>query len=180
MLVVPQVWAQTQQGVRQAGAGGVKPSGHHRAAAQTNSKYVPHIDVVRFEDYVDRVRRNPEPLLIVNFWATWCVPCVEEIPHFISVYQEKKDDAKLGIMFVSLDHISSLEAVENFAKKQELPGTLLLLDDVKRFNEWIPQVHPEWDGTLPATGIYRRGRLLEFRPEPLTEEELNELVDKWK
>jgi len=135
-------------------------------------------EVVQFEDFAHKVSRSPEDLLIVNFWATWCVPCVEEIPHFISVYEEKSKESNLGIMFVSLDHVGNLSSVEEFSEKTRLPGTLLLLDDVKRFNEWIPKVHSSWDGTLPATGFYKRGRMVEFRAEPLSEEELEEIVDR--
>lgn len=138
------------------------------------------VKTVKYEQMAELIDQQGDKLIIVNFWATWCIPCVEEIPHFVAVFKQYEIQANLDIIFVSLDRAKSLKAVEAFTKEHKMPGKLLLLDDAKRFNEWIPKVHPDWGGNIPATGFYRKGALLEFHPGMLTEEELIHIIDKLK
>lgn len=138
------------------------------------------IKTVKFEQMAEIIDQKDNKLTVVNFWATWCGPCVEEIPHFVTVFNQYKAQANLDMVFVSLDRATDQKEVLEFTKKHKMPGELLLLDDVKRFNEWIPKVHPDWEGNLPATGFYRNGTLLEFHPAALTEEELTQIINKLK
>lgn len=146
----------------------------------TSGLMAQEIKTVKYEQMVETIAQKGEKLTIVNFWATWCGPCIEEIPHFIDVFNQNRTSANLDIVFVSLDRVASIDEVKEFAKEHNMPGELLLLDDVKRFNEWIPKVHPDWEGNLPATGFYRNGKLLEFQPNMLTEEELTLIINKLK
>jgi thiol-disulfide isomerase/thioredoxin len=138
------------------------------------------IKTVKYEHMAEIIDQKVDKLTIVNFWATWCVPCVEEIPHFVTVFNQYKTPANLDIVFVSLDRAMNIKEVLEFTKKHKMPGELLLLDDAKRFNEWIPKVHPDWQGNIPATGFYRNGTLLEFHPGALAEEELTHIIHKLK
>lgn len=138
------------------------------------------IRVVKYEGLIDAIEQKGDKLTIVNFWATWCGPCVEEIPHFVVVFNKYKTSANLDIIFVSLDRATHTKEVDNFVKEHKMPGDQLLLDDVKRFNEWIPKIHPDWEGGLPATGFYRDGKLLEFQPNMLSEKELIQIIENLK
>lgn len=138
------------------------------------------IKTVKYEQMAEAIDQKDDKLTIVNFWATWCGPCVEEIPHFVAVFNEYKAEANLNAMFVSLDRAGSIKEVQEFAKEHQMPGELLLLDDAKRFNEWIPKVHADWQGNIPATAFYRNGKLLEFHTNGLTEEELISIIQKIK
>jgi|SRR5690606_19221343 len=144
------------------------------------SLFAQDIKTVKYEQMMETIAEKGNKLIIVNFWATWCVPCVEEIPHFVSVFNQYKIQADLDILFVSLDRAANLKEVEGFVTVNQMPGELLLLDDAKRFNEWIPKVHPDWGGNIPATAFYRDGKLLEFHPTALTEEELTHIIVKLK
>lgn len=138
------------------------------------------VKTVKYEQMVEVIEQKGERLTIVNFWATWCGPCIEEIPHFVDVFNRYKESANLDIVFVSLDRATGIDEVEAFVKSHNMPGELLLLDDVRRFNEWIPKVHPDWEGGLPATGFYRDGELLEFQPNMLSEEALVYIIENLK
>lgn len=89
---------------------------------------------------------------VVNFWATWCKPCLKELPAFKQVYATYKDQ-KVEVILVSLDFPDQVETrLIPFIKDKDLKMPVIFLDD-PHTNEWIPKVSPEWSGALPATAI---------------------------
>ncbi len=94
---------------------------------------------------------------IVNFWATWCGPCVKELPHFEALYQKYKDQ-KVRLILVSLDFEKQLETkLLPFLAKEKLTGEVLVLSQ-KKMNETIDKIDASWTGSLPATIIYNKKR----------------------
>ncbi|OQW94629.1 MAG: hypothetical protein BWK79_05225 [Beggiatoa sp. IS2] len=76
-------------------------------------------------DLEGKIRKNAEwdgKIVIVNFWATWCPPCIAEIPIFIELQQQYE---KQGIQFIGIA-IDQLESVQNFAKKQQINYPILI------------------------------------------------------
>jgi len=113
---------------------------------------------------------SDDTLRIFNFWATWCVPCVKELPYFEEVNAEYASQ-KVKVVLVSLDFIEDLEtALIPFMKKHELGSQVLLLDDPDA-NRWIPMVDPGWDGAIPVT-LFRQGGQSSFIAHSVTYEEL--------
>ena len=86
-------------------------------------------------------------VVIVNFWATWCKPCIKELPYFESLKGDFNNN-KLKVMLVSLD--MEKERAVNYAQKKNLQSEVLYLDEVD-FNQWIDRISPEWSGAIPAT-----------------------------
>jgi AhpC/TSA family. len=143
-----------------------------KTEAPLKDNYEPEVIVVKHEDLLQVLSQQNDTLNVVNFWATWCVPCVKELPHFVATLQEMKDKP-VKLILVSLDTHSSLEsAVIPFLKKKNFVARHYLLDDNGRMNEWIPKIDSGWDGAIPATALYKNGQKLRFDQGQLSENEL--------
>lgn len=110
------------------------------------------VEVLTFEEFEAHMAAAEKPVTVYNFWATWCKPCVEEMPYFQQLYIDYKDKG-VHLVFVSLDFMSSYErSLLPFVKKENLKGELLLLN-APDYNAWIDKVSPQWSGAIPATLI---------------------------
>lgn len=101
-----------------------------------------------------RFHEAGEATLVVNFWATWCKPCVEELPCFEQL-REQYADKNVQVLLVSLDFKSQLEKkFIPFLKAQRLKSEVVLFAD-QDANTWIPSIYEEWDGAIPVTLIVK-------------------------
>jgi len=128
-----------------------------------------------FDDMEYIFNYDNDTTYVINFWATWCKPCVEELPYFDDLYNEYKTD-KLRIILVSLDFPKQIETkLKPFIKKNNvLPEVMVLKDgDV---NTWIDKVSKKWDGAIPVTIIYNRNERVFVSGEVANYEELNSKV----
>lgn len=90
-------------------------------------------------------------LLVVNFWATWCRPCIEELPYFANI--DSRQEVK--VLLVSIDFTEDApEKVARFIDKKQIKQQVVVMDEMN-FNEWMPRVSKEWSGSIPATWIIR-------------------------
>lgn len=113
------------------------------------------IRVYDFDGLEELLNREDDKTYVVNFWATWCKPCVEELPYFEAI-NDKYVDKQVEVVLVSLDFPSRAEELLlSFVEKRNIKSDVLLLDDPKQ-NTWIPKVDPEWSGALPATLIFNK------------------------
>lgn len=111
------------------------------------------VSVVSFQELEVWMNRQSDTTYVLNFWATWCSPCVEELPHFEAINEKYKND-KLRIILVSLDFNSELKTkVIPFVLKRNLRSTVLLLDEPDA-NIYIDKISSEWSGAIPATLIF--------------------------
>ncbi len=119
-------------------------------------------------------QKKTDSIYVVNFWATWCKPCVKELPAFEKISAEYSDE-KVIVLLVSLDFPDKIESqVMPFLQKNNIKSEVVLLDDADA-NSWIPKVSPEWSGAIPATIIYKKDNR-KFYERSFTFEELeNEL-----
>lgn len=104
-----------------------------------------------------RVQKGKDTTYIVNFWATWCRPCVAELPYFEALKQELKEE-KICILLMSVDFPSEKESrLIPFIEKKKLQNEVGLLME-KNENEWIDRVAKEWSGALPGTLVWNVGK----------------------
>lgn len=139
---------------------------------------VQKVELMQYEELMAQYQQMDSVVYVINFWATWCKPCVEELPHFQKVGEEMKNE-NIQFLFVSLDAKRSLDGVlKKFLIKHPLPGRVILLDDHKRMNEWIPAIQPSWSGAIPATLIYKNNEEKFFIEGEIDEITLKELIVK--
>lgn len=101
-----------------------------------------------------RIKQAGNATLVINFWATWCQPCVEELPHFEKL-KDKFPDNDIQVILVSLDFKSQLEKkFLPFLRDRNLKSEVVLLAD-QDVNTWIPKIEEEWDGAIPATIVFQ-------------------------
>ncbi|MCO4820169.1 MAG: redoxin domain-containing protein, partial [Bacteroidetes bacterium] len=128
-----------------------------------NQQQTSRLEAVNYDLLFDNIKTNDGKLYVVNFWATWCKPCMEELPYFLEVDDtyNSKDDYQM--ILVSLDKSSALQTeVKRVVRSMQIKPDVLLLDDAKRMNEWIPAINDQWSGSIPATALYKNGKQLEF------------------
>ena len=119
-------------------------------------------------------QKKNDSIYVINFWATWCKPCIKELPAFEKIATDYSGK-KVKLLLVSLDFADKIEdQVIPFIKKNNIKSEVVLLDDADA-NSWIPKISPDWSGAIPATVIYNKGTR-KFYEQSFTFEELeNEL-----
>ena len=136
--------------------------------------------VIKFEEFEKLISSNNDVLYVVNFWATWCGPCVKELPDFMAVNNRLTERKDFRMVLVSLDDKRSLDTeVIPFLKEHQITADVYLLDDIKRMNYWMPKVHPGWSGSIPATAFYKNGKVLQFEEKQLYEQELSTIINQY-
>ena len=131
-----------------------------------------------FEDLAPIFALETDTTYIINFWATWCKPCVEELPYFEALHEEFMDQ-KIRVILVSLDFPKQLESkLIPFIDKHQLKSDVMVLTDPKQ-NDWIDKVSQDWGGAIPITLIYNQQKK-EFISEQFAgPKELNALVESF-
>lgn len=137
------------------------------------------VKVIKYEELFEKIKQPTDQLIAVNFWATWCGPCVEEMPHFIEVQEKYKDNQNFKILFVSMDRAKQLEKVKKFINDKGINAEVVLLDDNKRMNEWIPAIDKSWSGNIPVTAFYQNGEKVHFVGSELNEIEFETIISNY-
>lgn len=136
----------------------------------------PTFKIISYDEFEKITEQQSEKIKIYNFWATWCAPCVKEMPVFEKVVNADKD---LDLYFISLDDGRKPGRVTDFIKKRGIKAPVYLLDDVD-FNSWIDKVSMEWSGAIPATLFVSPDGSRSFHEGEVDETQLNELISHLK
>lgn len=113
------------------------------------------VKIINTEDLRGIIKNNDLPLLI-NVWATWCMPCREEFPDLVKISNSYKD--KVRFVGISVDDSEDLDSkVIPFIKNQKVNFEIYLLKVVDP-EDFINLLNKKWGGAIPATFIYdKRG-----------------------
>jgi thiol-disulfide isomerase/thioredoxin len=99
---------------------------------------------------ITQMIEKSDSILIINFWGTFCKPCVEEIPDFIKL-TKKYSKQKVALYLVSLDLADYYPAkIKKFVAAKKYAATVAWLDE-SNADYFCPLISPEWSGSIPAT-----------------------------
>jgi thiol-disulfide isomerase/thioredoxin len=107
-------------------------------------------EVIKFDQLEKLIHQKNDKVTVINFWATWCGPCVKEMPYFEALGEKYK--GQLEVSFISVDFMSKEAVVNKFITKKGLKSDVYLLNETDA-NSWIDRVDPSWSGAIPATLI---------------------------
>ena len=121
---------------------------------------------------------HSDTLYVTNFFATWCGPCMQEIPHF-----RKKMDELAGkpvkFTFVSLDNKTDWASkVSDFADEYDIRKNVILLDGMLLKQEFFAQNFQSWSGEAIPFTLIRKGNKSDETVGSMTEEMLNQKIKK--
>jgi thiol-disulfide isomerase/thioredoxin len=128
----------------------------------------------KFEAFEKDIIKENDSIYVINFWATWCAPCLKELPYFEKLHT---DNPKVKVILVSLDSQKDLEKkLIPFVARKQLTANVILLSD-KDYNSWLNKIDESWSGAIPATLILNGKRKLFAEREFESFTELNDYVN---
>lgn len=135
------------------------------------------VSVYKIDNLLKRIHNTSDTTYVVNFWATWCKPCVAELPEFEKLHIDYRSK-KVKVILVSMDFKEELiKRVKPFLQKNKYTCEVVLLDEING-NDFINKISEQWSGAIPATLITKNNKtLFEFYEKKLT---YDFLVDRVK
>ena len=133
------------------------------------SQTIKKAKITEVEEYI----KKSEHPIVVNFWATWCAPCIAELPDFMATIK-KYDSAKVEFVMVSLDFASSFpNEILHTIRMHKLDATFFWLNETKA-DYFCPMVDPKWDGAIPSTlFVNNKANYRKFFGRPMTDRQID-------
>ena len=130
------------------------------------------VKLLTLDELDGRINKGKDTVYIVNFWATWCSPCLQELPYFEKLNTALKAE-KVKILLVSLDFKSKLHtAVIPLADSLKLKNEVFLLNEQDQ-QQYIESIDKNWSGALPATLFVNKAKnKRDFKEKEFTYQEL--------
>jgi thiol-disulfide isomerase/thioredoxin len=136
--------------------------------------YAQQAEVIKFDRLRSLLEEKGEKVQVINFWATWCAPCVKELPLFEAL--TARNEPTIKVTLVSLDFADEIKKVNSFISRRKIRSEVLLLDEID-YNSWIDRVEETWGGAIPATlFINQRTGQRKFVDRELKDGELEEII----
>ena len=139
------------------------------------STYGQNAEIIKLPALQEIIQADSEQVKVINFWATWCAPCIKELPLFQQLH-EQRPDVRVTLVSMDLDLDPDPEKVYKFIARKKISAEVVILDE-QNPNEWIDQIEKEWSGALPATIVInsRTGKK-KFIERELHDGELEKLI----
>lgn len=133
--------------------------------------------IVKLPDLQKIINEPSDQVKVINFWATWCGPCIKEMPLLEKLSKERTDVA-VTLVSMDLDLDPNPEKVYKFVNRKKLSSQVLILDE-QNPNTYIDKIAAEWSGALPATLVIstKTGKR-KFVEKELHEGDLEKLLDE--
>jgi thiol-disulfide isomerase/thioredoxin len=105
-------------------------------------------DLIKLPE-LQKLIQQPGPVKVINFWATWCAPCVKEMPLLEKL---NHDDKNIKVILVSMDYDLDPDPakVKRFIERKKILSEVVILAE-ENPNDWIEKIDKSWTGALPST-----------------------------
>jgi thiol-disulfide isomerase/thioredoxin len=135
--------------------------------------------VVKLAELEKRLSAPSDQIQIINFWATWCGPCVKEMP-LIEKVGLQRNDIRITLVSMDLELDENPDRVFKFVERKQIKSDVIILD-APDINSWIDRIDKRWNGSLPATIVIntKTGKRA-FAEKELKEGELETLIESVK
>ena len=128
------------------------------------------VKLLTLKDLDRRIAKGKDTTYVINFWATWCSPCVAELPNFEKLRVENLNKP-VKIILISLDFKSKLQkAVIPFVQKNNINAEIFLLNELDK-QIYTQRIDKKWSGAIPAT-LFVNKKVRHFYEKEFTEDEL--------
>jgi thiol-disulfide isomerase/thioredoxin len=108
-------------------------------------------EMVKLTGLQQIIQDEKEQIQVVNFWATWCAPCIKELPLLEKLNADRKD-VRVRLVSMDMDLDPDPEKVRKFVTRKKIQSQVLILNE-RNPNNWIDKLEKSWSGALPATLI---------------------------
>lgn len=98
-------------------------------------------------------QKTDKKVVVINVWATWCGPCVEEFPDLVELAE--KYSKEIEVMFISADFLEDIDRVKEFLVNQKVTWPTYIKTGSE--SDFIEALHPNWTGALPFSIILKKG-----------------------
>ncbi len=123
------------------------------SAELEEEEIVSGVDTVNLAQLQEIITNRVSKPLFVNFWATWCTPCLEEMPHINELFDQYRSK-RIDFLAVSADYwTETVDNVPEMVEKLDMNLPVKVLEDSDA-DTVIRSIDPEWQGDLPATFVY--------------------------
>lgn len=109
---------------------------------------------INAEEY--RLSDHRGEIIVLNFWATWCSPCLRELPHLNRI-DKNYEDRDVNVVAVNIDAARHISKVKAYVKSRKYAFTILIDGDTTVVSQYSPSK------TIPYTVVIdRQGRIVHF------------------
>jgi thiol-disulfide isomerase/thioredoxin len=148
-------------------------------SCQKNEKFETNITLLDSVKLTALISENKGNVLVVNVWATWCVPCIEEMPDLIKL-TDSYESENIKIIGISIDYPEEIQSkILPFVKKNKI-NFPVYVNDFKNDEALINFLNTEWSGAIPVTFIYdKEGKQKEFLLGKHSFDEFKSAIEKY-
>jgi len=124
------------------------------------------------EDHLESLLKTSKAeITVVNFWATWCAPCIKELPYFEAINKQEG----IQVILISMDYPEENEKVAKFVMKKKLESPVYQIN-VKDYDAFMRKISENWSGAIPATLFIKKNGTKYFHETAFTEATLNSTI----
>jgi thiol-disulfide isomerase/thioredoxin len=135
------------------------------------------VQLVRLAELQKIIDSPSDQIKVINFWATWCAPCIKELPLFEKLTLDRKD-IKVTLVSMDIDLDPNPEKVNKFVARKNIKSSVVILNE-RNPNDWIDKIEKEWSGALPATLVINtKNGKRKFVEKEMHEGDLEKIIEE--